>query len=101
MDQSPPTLLGTVPGDDATAASSCGVKLAASSDARSSAYFRTRTLVPEGSRPLTRTSAPLVVLVVAARTPDDGASANGAKLAISVNATAVSCWSGLTRYSVG
>src|SRR5258705_9567343 len=93
----PPAQLGPVPGDASPSATNVGDSVLAVADVRSIAYLRTRTPVPAASRPLTSTSAPLVVLVVATRTPEDGASLNGVKLEISRNTTLVSCWSGLFR----
>ena len=86
-----------MPGADATSCSNRGDSVLAVADARSMPNLRTRTVAPPPSRPLTSRSAPFVVLVVATRTPEDGAALNGVKLAISPNATFVSWSSGLFR----
>ena len=68
--QSPPSTRADAPAAESTVLSCLASSLTASGSGLTSSNFRTCTLLSAGEMPLTRRSAPVVVLVVATLTPE-------------------------------
>ena len=97
--QSPPSTFGSGPLAETTLPMRLGLSVTASGVGLTNWYFRTCRGLVLDETPLTSRSAPIVVLVVATRTPEG--SSNGLKLAVSVKSAMWLCSIVLCRYIAG